>query len=153
MAEWCPTILRFFRPAQPPQIRFCPISAHASILWCPILTLRPQYFGQNLVIVNTWRYWKFLWWPKSSLSPSSTLSQKTKRRQKTLTYEMVLYAQILSGFFKDNTYELDNQTCMPVWPWTDRPVLSLCSVVYSIFALHGVSLGIDGLRKVLYFLI
>ena len=32
--------LRFFDPPSP-QIRFCPISAHAPILWCPFLTLRP----------------------------------------------------------------------------------------------------------------
>ena len=31
-----------FLTPQPPLIRFCPISAHTPILWCPILTLRPS---------------------------------------------------------------------------------------------------------------
>ena len=32
----------FFFIPQPPLIRFCPKSAHAPILWYPILTLRPK---------------------------------------------------------------------------------------------------------------
>ena len=43
--------LRFFDPPSP-QIRFCPISAHAPILWCPFLTLRPPPLLMTLYIYN-----------------------------------------------------------------------------------------------------
>ena len=37
-----------FLTPHPPQIRFCPISAHATISWCPILTVRPSKKRRNL---------------------------------------------------------------------------------------------------------
>ena len=115
-----------FRTPPPPLIRFCPISAHAPILWHPFLTLWPPHH-QFYTSVQWYDCLNFWWYLKTyKLQNVKEVAKKFLMKLSSTTWLFFLLLIWKNQNFKKRGYKLQNDRTSYFW-WATYPPCPILS--------------------------